>query len=126
MAGHKPKLRSLPPRLPTQAPRMGYAKDNEQATNRHRRMNQPSKAWYGSAWWQQMRQRILLRDLYMCQSPGCGKLVHGKGEAHIDHIEPHNGDYQAFHCGEEGLQVLCCTCHNSKKQSEERRAQMTR
>lgn len=115
------RLAVLPPRLTTQAPRLGYAKDDQRATERYRRANHPSKGWYKSTWWQQMRRRILLRDLYKCQSPGCGKLVAGKGEAHVDHIDPHNEDYQAFHCSEDGLQTLCASCHSGKKQAEERK-----
>lgn len=116
------RLPTLPPKLKTLAPRMGYAKDDQQATDRHRRQNQPSKAWYKSAWWLKTRQRILKRDLYTCQHPGCGALVAGKGEAHIDHIEPHNDDWHAFHCDDDGLRTLCSHCHNSIKQAEERRA----
>lgn len=112
------------PRLTTMGPRLGYAKDDQQATDRHRRNNSPSKAWYKTAWWQKTRQRILKRDLYRCQNPTCkvpgGALVGGKGEAHIDHIEPHNDDWALFHCGDEGLTTLCVNCHNSAKQAEER------
>jgi 5-methylcytosine-specific restriction enzyme A len=115
------KLKAPAPRLATMAPRLGYAKDDQQATDRHRRNNSPSKAWYKTAWWQKARQRILLRDCYTCQHPGCGRVVGGKGEAHIDHIEPHNDDKALFHCSDDGLQVLCAECHSGKKQAEERR-----
>jgi len=102
------------------APRLGYAKDDAAATSRYRRNNHPSKAWYNTAWWLKTRQRILARDLYTCQS--CGVLVAGKGEAHIDHVAPHNEDRSLFFCEDSGLQTLCQHCHNSKKQSEERRS----
>lgn len=113
------KLKTLPPLVATLPPKLGYARSDPQATARYRRANQPSKAWYNTAWWQRARQRVLARDLYACQE--CGVLVGGKGEAHIDHIEPHNEDRERFFCGDEGLQTLCVTCHASVKQREERR-----
>jgi 5-methylcytosine-specific restriction endonuclease McrA len=53
-------------------------------------------------------------------------LVAGKGQAHIDHIEPHNEDRAKFYCDDRGLQTLCVNCHNSKKQAEERRQGLVR
>lgn len=38
----------------------------------------------------------------------------------VDHITPHRGDSALFF-DEENLQALCKTCHDSGKQSEERR-----
>lgn len=116
------KLKPPPPRLATMAPRIGYAKDDQQATDRHRRNNSPSKAWYKRAWWLKARSRVLMRDLYRCQNPTCpqpGALLTGKGEAHVDHIEPHNDDHALFHCSDDGLRTLCAHCHNSIKQAEE-------
>lgn len=113
-----PKLKTLSPRIATMAPRLGYAKDDTTATSRYRHANSPSKAWYNTAWWKHARQRILARDLYTCQM--CGVLVAGKGEAHIDHIEPHRDDRNRFFCGDNGLQTLCANCHNMHKQAEER------
>lgn len=114
------KLKTLPPLVATLAPKLGYARSDPKATARYRRANQPSKAWYNTAWWKATRLRILVRDLFTCQK--CGVLVGGKGEAHVDHIEPHNEDREQFFCGDEGLQTLCAPCHASVKQREERRA----
>jgi 5-methylcytosine-specific restriction protein A len=120
------KLTSLKPRLGSLKPRFGYAPGDEKGRDRYRRQSQPSKTWLKSAWWLKARQRILLRDRYTCQGKSCGRLVAGKGEAHIDHIVPHNESHAAFHCDDAGLQTLCVDCHVSKKQREERREGLIR
>jgi 5-methylcytosine-specific restriction endonuclease McrA len=103
---------------------MGYAPDDERARDKYRRETQPSKQWLKSAWWLRARQRVLIRDLYTCRL--CGRLVGEKGQAHIDHITPHNECREKFHCDDAGLQTLCVNCHASKKQREERRAGLIR
>lgn len=118
------KLKTLSPRVATLAPRLGYAHRDARATDRFRRANQPSKAWYKTAWWLKARLRILARDLYMCRR--CGVMVGGKGEAHIDHIEPHNEQRERFFCDDDGLQTLCVTCHVAAKQADERRSGIVR
>lgn len=40
----------------------------------------------------------------------------------VDHIIPHRGDYQLFWDVHGNWQGLCCNCHSSRKQREERRA----
>lgn len=120
------KVKMLGPLVPTIKPLVGRMPGDEKARDQHRRQHQPSKTWLKSAWWLRARQRVLIRDRYTCQWPGCGALVAGKGEAHIDHIEPHNEDRSLFFCDDAGLQTLCVPCHVSKKQAEERRAGLIR
>lgn len=115
-----PKLKTLQPMVSTIKPLVGWSVGDTKARDQYRRENQPSKRWLKSGWWLAARKRILLRDLYTCQWPGCGKLVAGKGQAHIDHKEPHNEDRAKFFCHDAGLWTLCEHCHNSKKQREER------
>ncbi len=75
---------------------------------------------YNTARWKATRERILLRDLYTCQMPGCGcGLTTGRTHpraAVVDHKTPHRGDPDLFWCGDDGLQSLCATCHNRLKQ----------
>ena len=67
-----------------------------------------------SATWRRIREQVLIRDLYTCQALGCGKLVGGKGEAHVDHVDndPSNNDMA-------NLQTLCVPCHSSKTATED-------
>ncbi len=71
--------------------------------------------FYGTKRWQITRQRILKRDLYACQMPGCGcGLTTGRTHpraAVVDHQTPHHGDEELFWCPDDGLQSLCLRCH---------------
>jgi 5-methylcytosine-specific restriction protein A len=66
-----------------------------------------------SAEWLAIRERILLRDSYRCRDCGC--LCHGKGNAHVDHV---NGDDS--NNDDSNLQTLCRRCHSSKTARENR------
>lgn len=121
-----PKLKTLRPMVGKMKPLVGRMPGDERARDAHRRHHQPSKAWLKTRWWQDARQRVLVRDGYRCQWQGCGALVTGKGEAHIDHIEPHNEDRSLFFCSDAGLQTLCVPCHVRLKQAEERREGLIR
>jgi 5-methylcytosine-specific restriction endonuclease McrA len=112
------KLKTLRPVVSTIKPLVGRD-TGEKARDKYRREHQLSKRWLKTSWWLEARQRVLLRDKYRCQWPGCGKLVAGKYEAHVDHIVPHNEERHRFFCPDDGLQVLCEQCHNQKKQNEE-------
>lgn len=67
-----------------------------------------------SAAWRRLRESILIRDLYTCQEAGCGRLVGGKGEAHVDHED---GDANNNDLG--NLKTLCCSCHSRKTARED-------
>lgn len=118
------RLSTLLPRIGGLAPRVGYAPGDEKGRDRQRRSLQPSKRWLGTGWWLTTRRRVLERDHYTCRS--CGAIVSGKGEAHVDHITPHNESREMFFCSDDGLQTLCVHCHVSKKQAEERRLGLIR
>lgn len=117
------RVKSIGRRLETLRPRL-VAPQDEAGRSRFNWNNKPSKRWYKTAWWQAVRERVLLRDMFTCQR--CGASVAGKGEAQVDHITPHNEDRERFFCRDDELQVLCVPCHVRVKQSEERRAGLIR
>lgn len=81
----------------------------------HQRGLRPAKerAHYISADWIARRQRILVRDAFICRS--CGVVCHGK-DAHVDHIVPleDGGDDHSSN-----LQTLCASCHGRKTRGEQ-------
>lgn len=62
----------------------------------------------GSKAWAIQRQRVLTRDLYICQA--CG----GFGN-HVDHK---NNDAE-LHVTDDSLWVLCVACHGAKTATEQ-------
>ena len=64
--------------------------------------------------WRRLRRRILDRDGWRCQAPGCGKA----GRLEVDHIIAleDGGDPWA----EDNLQALCRACHIEKTAREYR------
>ena len=66
--------------------------------------------------WQAMRQRQLWREPF-CQCPHCvGKKVRAEV---VDHKIAHRGDSKLFF-DEANLQSMAKSCHDSRKQSEEK------
>lgn len=63
------------------------------------------------------------RVSFLAANPLC-VMCHAKGRVTaatvVDHITPHRGDSRLF-WQRGNHQALCATCHNSDKQSEERR-----
>jgi len=70
---------------------------------------------YQTADWAAKRQRILVRDAFVCAA--CGRVVSGRA-AHVDHIVPLElGGTDA----DANLQVLCEADHGRKTRTEQRR-----
>lgn len=61
------------------------------------------------------------RDHYTCQREGCGRVCGRKGEAVVDHREPHRGN-EALFFDPTNLWLLCKACHDGWKQRQERGA----
>jgi 5-methylcytosine-specific restriction endonuclease McrA len=83
----------------------------------------PWRGWYKTARWKHLRAKVLLRDGYTCQWPGCGRVLGGKSPDDdspvVDHIRAHRGDERLFWC-ETNLQTLCKSpCHDRHKQALE-------
>ncbi len=109
----KPSLSKLPPRLstPREIRDMKYSPD---ATVR---------SWYKSKRWQDLRQQVLVRDLYACQHTGVvlsGK-VPAPNSAVVHHKVPHKGDEELF-WSIGNLEAVSKEWHDSEAQAQERSA----
>jgi 5-methylcytosine-specific restriction protein A len=74
-------------------------------------------AHYRTADWRARRQRILLRDAYVCQADGCGRVVSGRA-AHVDHLVPLE---EGGTDDDANLRTMCEVCHGKKTRGEMRR-----
>jgi 5-methylcytosine-specific restriction protein A len=59
------------------------------------------------------------REAYLRKHPTC--VMCGAPASVVDHVKAHKGDMNLF-WRHDNHQALCATCHNSRKQSLERRA----
>jgi len=113
------RLSRIPSRLPMVPLRLTPAQPATEADrSRQRDATQTWRAWYKTARWQRLRWSVLVRDLFTCRR--CGRI---EGETKLlvsDHVRPHRGD-EALFWDPGNLQCLCKACHDSAKQSEERR-----
>ena len=87
----------------------------------------PWKAWYKTARWQRLRERVFLRDLYTCQRTGvlCGGKHPSPDSPIADHIRPHRGDPEKF-WDEANVHTVSKAYHDSQKQAEEQTSLQTR
>jgi 5-methylcytosine-specific restriction protein A len=93
-----------------------HRKSNERQYDRQR--GSATARGYGPRW-QRLRLRILQRDAYLCQEcKRAGRLNPVGKSGHVDHIIPKR---EGGTDEDTNLQTLCASCHNSKKQREERR-----
>ena len=114
------RLKSIAPRLGTLKPRLAVAGDARVELDR-RRGQRPWRRWYWTARWKALRAAVLLRDLYTCQWPGCGRIEGDSAKLVADHRVPHRGDAALF-WDEANLWTLCASCHSGAKQRAEVRA----
>lgn len=105
-----PKLKTLKPQLKTLAPLVRKPLGDRYSAPDYKR-------WYWTAKWQRLREKVRIRDNFMCRM--CGRVLGARGEAHVDHIQPHKGD-EALFWAEDNLQTLCAHCHNALKQRAEK------
>lgn len=109
------RLRSLPPRIGGLPPRIARGTDAEG----HSRVLEPWRAWYSLKAWEELRQRVFLRDDFTCQC-GCGTFIDDPAERVADHRKPHRGD-RALFFAEDNVQTLWKPHHDGWKQRQERR-----
>lgn len=109
----KPLLKPLPPRL-------GFAVGDTKGRDRQREKTLPWRHWYHSKRWQDLRMKILVRDLFTCQQTGV--LLTGKyplpNSPVVDHINRHHGD-EALFWDESNLQAVSKEYHDSQKARED-------
>jgi 5-methylcytosine-specific restriction enzyme A len=110
------KIRFIQPRLGTVRPPLTVptAPEQERARDCRRGRDDPCRALYKTARWQQLRLQIFRRDLYTCQSTECGRIESDTSLLVCDHVEPHGGDVVKFWAGP--FQTLCKRCHDREKQ----------
>lgn len=111
------RLKALPSRIPTLAPRIGYTQGDTKAQDRSRDAFAPWRAWYRTTRWAKLRASILKRDLYTCRM--CGRVGQSRDMV-ADHIIPHRGS-EALFWDAGNIQILCHQpCHSKHKQAQER------
>ncbi len=106
------KLTRLTSNLKPLAHRVRYLDTDN---HRERASRNAGRDWYKTARWQRLRWSILVRDLFTCQWPGCGRVEADTSQLVADHIKPHRGDEVMF-WSEANLQCLCKACHDRHKQ----------
>ena len=90
----------------------------QQAGGSWQRDNLDERAFYKTARWQRLRMQILIRDLFTCQWPGCGRVIAQTSQLVADHIIPVRID-PSRKWDETNLRCLCAACHNGPRQAEE-------
>ncbi|MFN4176436.1 hypothetical protein [Phenylobacterium sp.] len=111
------KLKSLGSRLGSLPPRISRGTDAEG----HSRDLEPWRAWYSWKAWEDLRQRVFLRDDYTCQC-GCGTVIAEPAERIADHKDP--GDKRTIETffDDSRVQTLWKPHHDGWKQRHERRS----
>jgi len=116
------KLATIKPIIGMIKPRLGRSIGDDQARYQDRDERKPWRKWYKTTRWQRLRMSVFERDLFTCQM--CGKIESNTSQLVADHSKPHRGDVMLF-WSPSNIQTLCADpCHNSKKQSQERRAEI--
>jgi 5-methylcytosine-specific restriction endonuclease McrA len=76
----------------------------------------PGDTFYSSTEWHALRLKCLANARWKCQM--CGAPLHGKGNAHVDHIKSRR-THPSLAMDVTNLQALCAHHHNSIKQAIE-------
>lgn len=111
------KLKALGSALGRLPSSLAYMPQTEQEYDRFRG-RQSWRKLYNTTRWRKLRLSIFQRDGFMCVR--CRKVEASTSNLVCDHIERHSGDERLF-WDESNLATMCKHCHDSAKQSEERR-----
>lgn len=114
------RLKAVNSTLTKLKPSLGALAPIDRTPAQTRDLFSPWRRLYKTARWQELRLRILLRDLLTCQRPGCGFTTADTSQLVCDHREPHRGDERLF-WDEDNLWTLCKPCHDGWKQRLEQR-----
>lgn len=82
-----------------------------------KRSQAPWRKWYHTARWKALRAQVMAIQPLCKMCEQVGKV---ESTAVVDHIKPHKGDPVLF-WDWRNLQGLCAPCHDSGKQTEERK-----
>lgn len=84
------------------------------------RRSAEAKAWHWMyltpEWTDDLRPTQLLNEPWCCE---CAKRGIRTRATDVDHVEPHNGDWELF-TDRSNLQSLCHSCHSRKTMAESR------
>ncbi len=87
------------------------------------RRSAESRQWHGwystKLWTDDLRPAQLLRERWCCE---CAKHGRRTRATDVDHVVPHNGDWQLF-TDRSNLQSLCHACHSAKTMAESKAKQ---
>jgi 5-methylcytosine-specific restriction enzyme A len=113
------RLAALKPRLARLAPNVAFLRDTEAQIDKRRGEANAARSNYKTQKWRRLRWQVLVEALFTCAR--CG-VLRGDDTSQLvaDHVVPHRGD-EALFWDHANLQCLCKTCHDSVKQSEDRR-----
>lgn len=114
------RLKQMPMRLAQMPSRIGsrLPPRSEPERSAARDATQPWRKWYKTARWQALRWSVLERDLFTCRL--CRRIEADTSQLVADHTLRHGGN-EALFWDAANLQCLCKRCHDSTKQSDERR-----
>lgn len=117
------RLQTVKPRLGGLSHRMGASPADEKERSRQRDASNDWRAWYKTARWQRLKERVHIRDLYTCQRTGV--LVIGKypapNSAVANHKIPHRGDPELF-WDEDNIETVSKAYHDREIQKAEQSA----
>lgn len=115
-----PRLKSLPPMLRREKPRL-VVQDRDQ----RRYVEQPWRKWYQTKEWQELRLAAFYRDGYICQRSGVMCVPGGTGQEDnapvANHRIPHKGDRALFY-NLDNLECVSKKVHDEIVQREEKQA----
>jgi hypothetical protein len=94
----------------------GLTTDRDRWHNTERRVELPWRSWYKSPTWKSIRRHRLAKEPRCRQCTIEGRTV---GASHVDHINPHLGQWLLFF-KYENTQSLCAHHHNMHQRQEKR------
>lgn len=116
------RLKTIKPMVATLKPVISMSRyEANKAYDQKRTEDTVYRRWYDTKAWKDLRQRILVRDLYTCQATGVmltGKAPEPNSPV-VDHIKPHRGDPDLF-WDPDNLRAVCKQWHDSIKQAMEK------
>lgn len=118
------RLKALRPAIRALAPRIGFVEGDARAADRSRNVMAPSRAWYKTKRWQDLRLQVFVRDGYKCQRTGvlCVGRYPAPNSPVANHIRPHKGDARLF-WDMGNIETVTKAVHDSLIQAEERAAE---